>query len=83
MPQRRNCKKSSRLLKSIDTLVNLKTLQSNKDVLQRRRQLQNENMEKPKSFFLSKLAKEIRDTWTMQDALVQSWPTIYNELQRC
>jgi len=83
MPQRRNSKKSSRLLKYMGTLVNLKKLPSNKDVLQRRGQLQNENMGKPKSVFLSKLAKEIEDTWTKQDVPVQSWPAIYNKLQRC
>jgi len=83
MPQRRNSRKSSRLIKSTGTLVNLKKLPSNKDVLQRRRQLQSENMGKPKSFFLSKLAKEIEGTWRKQDVPVQSSPVIYNKLQRC
>lgn len=83
MPQRRNSKKCSRLIKSIDTLANLKKLPSNRDVLQRRRQLQNENMGKPKAVFLSKLAKEIEHTWRKQDVPVQSWPAIYNKLQRC
>lgn len=83
MPQRHNFKKCSRLIKSIGTLANLKKLPSNRDVLQRRRQLQNENMGKPKAVFLSKLAKEIEHTWRKQDVPVQSWPAIYNKLQRC
>lgn len=82
MPPRRNFRKSSRLVKPVNSLLNLKKLPSNKDVLQRRRTLQNEYIGKPKCTFLTKLAKEIVETWRKQDVPVQSWRVIYNKLQR-
>lgn len=82
MPPRRNFRKSSRLVKPVNSLLNLKKLPSNKDVLQRRRTLQNEYIGKPKCTFLTKLAKGIVETWRKQDVPVQSWRVIYNKLQR-
>ena len=82
MPRRTNLPKSSRLVKPLNTLLNLKTLPSNKDVLKRRKTLQNEYIGKPKSTFLAKLAQEIEEVWMKQDVPVQSWRVIYNKLQR-
>lgn len=72
MSSRRNFSKFSRLVKPVNSLLNLKKLPSNKDVLQRRRTLQNEFIGKPKCTFLAKLAKEIEETWKKQDVPVQS-----------
>jgi hypothetical protein len=82
MPQRRNYKKCSRLVKAVSTLSNLRRLPRNSDVLQRRQTLQNAYVGKSKSLFLSLLAKEIEQCWKNQDIPVQSWTAIYNKLQR-
>lgn len=82
MPQRRNYKKCSRLVKSVSSLLNLKRLPTNNDVIQRRQVLQNQNLGKPKSAFVALLAKEIEQCWQKQDVPVQSWTAIYNKLQR-
>lgn len=80
MPQRRNSIKSQRCSTNMPNLQELSRLPSNRHVLHRRRTLQNENMGRPKSKFLSVLAKEIAQTWTQQDIPVQDWTVIYNKI---
>lgn len=62
-------------------LFHLKQLPTNKDVVLRRRQLQNENFRKSKTVFFTQLVKDIEFTWLKQDISVQKWKVIYIKLQ--
>ena len=69
-------------MKPVNSLINMNTLPTNKDITERRRTLQNEHIGKQKSTFLIKLAKEVVETWENQDVPVQDWRVIYKKLQR-
>ena len=68
MRQRINQRKYSRLMKPVNSLINMNTLPT-----ERRRTLQNEHIGKQKSTFLIKLAKEVVETWENHIYLIYTY----------